>query len=81
VSRTDRPGGGGHRRAGPPGARPAGEPADPDSPLVMCAGDPAYEDFYLAFDDREQPDAYERTIVPVFPDRTPGSFTWFVRRR
>ena len=22
------------------------------------------------------PDAYERTIVPVFPDRAPGSFTW-----
>jgi amylosucrase len=41
------------------------------------AGDPAYDDFYLAFDDRDQPDAYERTIVPVFPDRAPGSFTWF----
>jgi amylosucrase len=41
------------------------------------AGDPAYADFYLAFPDREWPDAYERTIVPVFPDRAPGSFTWF----
>ncbi|MGX6605770.1 amylosucrase [Micromonosporaceae bacterium Da 78-11] len=41
------------------------------------AGDPAYQDFYLAFDDREMPDAYERTIVPVFPDRAPGSFTEF----
>ena len=41
------------------------------------AGDPAYRDFYLAYEDREQPDAYERTIVPVFPDRAPGSFTWF----
>ena len=40
------------------------------------AGDPAYENFYLAFDDREMPDAYERTIVPVFPDRAPGSFTF-----
>jgi len=40
------------------------------------AGDPAYRDFYLAFPDREMPDAYERTIVPVFPDRAPGSFTW-----
>ena len=37
------------------------------------AGDPAYADFYLAFPDRDQPDAYERTIVPVFPDRAPGS--------
>jgi amylosucrase len=23
------------------------------------------------------PDAYERTIAPVFPDRAPGSFTWY----
>jgi amylosucrase len=41
------------------------------------AGDPAYRDFYFAFPDREMPDAYERTIVPVFPDRAPGSFTQF----
>ena len=40
------------------------------------AGDPAYDNFYLAFDDREMPDAYERTVVPVFPDRAPGSFTF-----
>jgi amylosucrase len=39
------------------------------------AGDPAYANFYFAFGDREMPDAYERTIVPVFPDRAPGSFT------
>jgi amylosucrase len=41
------------------------------------AGDPAYEGFYTAFPDRAMPDAYERTIAPVFPDRAPGSFTWF----
>jgi amylosucrase len=41
------------------------------------AGDPRYADFYTAFPDREMPDAYERTIMPVFPDRAPGSFTWF----
>jgi amylosucrase len=40
-----------------------------------ASGDPAYEDFYFAFPDRELPDAYERTITPVFPDRAPGSFT------
>ena len=44
-------------------------------------GDPAYADFYLSFPDREIPDAYERTIVPVFPDRAPGSFTWNPRLR
>ncbi len=41
------------------------------------AGDPAYADFYTAYPDREVPDAYERTIMEVFPDRAPGSFTWF----
>jgi amylosucrase len=41
------------------------------------AGDPAYADFYTAFSDRTMPDAYERTMAPVFPDRAPGSFTWF----
>jgi amylosucrase len=39
------------------------------------AGDPSYDNFYFSFPDREMPDAYERTLVPVFPDRAPGSFT------
>jgi amylosucrase len=41
------------------------------------ADDPDYADFYTAFPDRTMPDAYERTIAQVFPDRAPGSFTWF----
>src|SRR4051812_4798885 len=41
------------------------------------AGDPAYAGFYTAFPDRGQPDAYDATIPEVFPDRAPGSFTWF----
>jgi amylosucrase len=41
------------------------------------AGDPQYADFYTAFPDRTLPDAYEATIAEVFPDRAPGSFTWF----
>lgn len=41
------------------------------------ASDPAYADFYTAFPDRTMPDAYERTIAEVFPDRSPGSFSWF----
>ncbi len=41
------------------------------------AGDLEYADFYTAFADRTMPDAYERTIAQVFPDRAPGSFTWF----
>lgn len=38
------------------------------------AGDPDFEDFYLIFDDRELPDAYERTTREIFPDDHPGSF-------
>ncbi len=41
------------------------------------ADDPRYRDFYTAFPDRDMPDAYEATIAEVFPDRAPGSFTWF----
>jgi amylosucrase len=32
-------------------------------------------DFYRSFDDREEPDAYERTLPDVFPDTAPGSFS------
>src|SRR4051794_9671958 len=37
------------------------------------ARDPA---FLLVFEDRSEPDAYERTLPDVFPDTAPGSFTW-----
>jgi len=43
---------------------------------AALAGDPAYADRYLSYPDREQPDAYERTLPEVFPDTSPGSFTW-----
>ena len=29
------------------------------------------------FDDRSLPDAYDRTLVEVFPDHAPGNFTWY----
>jgi len=38
------------------------------------AGDPEFEDFYLIFEDRTLPDAYERTTREIFPDDHPGSF-------
>ena len=41
---------------------------------AAVAGDPAYEDFYLIFPDREMPDAYERTTREIFPDDHAGSF-------
>jgi len=41
---------------------------------AAVAGDPAFADFYLIFDDREMPDAYERTTREIFPDDHAGSF-------
>ncbi|PWJ12523.1 alpha-amylase family protein [Jannaschia seohaensis] len=40
------------------------------------AGDPTYADYYLMFEDDTLPRAYEETLVEVFPDDAPGSFTW-----
>jgi amylosucrase len=40
------------------------------------AGEQRYRDYYLIFEDRVMPDAYERTLPDVFPDRAPGNFTW-----
>ena len=36
-----------------------------------------YQDYYLMFDDEELPRKYEQTLVEVFPDNAPGSFTWY----
>ncbi|WP_454117397.1 amylosucrase [Microbacterium lacticum] len=38
------------------------------------ARDPEFEDFYLIFDDRETPDAFEQTTREIFPDDHRGSF-------
>jgi amylosucrase len=39
-----------------------------------AAGDPAYSDYYWIFEDRQMPDAFERTVREVFPDDHPGAF-------
>jgi amylosucrase len=39
-------------------------------------GDRRFRDYFLVFDDRELPDAYERSLPEVFPDFAPGNFTW-----
>jgi amylosucrase len=41
-----------------------------------AAGEQRYREYYLIYDDRELPDAYERTLPEVFPDLAPGNFTW-----
>jgi len=40
------------------------------------AGDLELQSYYRMFPDREQPDAYEKTLIPIFPDEHPGSFTY-----
>lgn len=45
-------------------------------PWAQAALKDPNQDRYLAFSDRELPDAYERTLPEVFPDTAPGSFTW-----
>ncbi len=39
-------------------------------------GDPEYQEYYRMFPDRELPDAFERSTVPIFPDEHPGAFTY-----
>ncbi len=39
------------------------------------AGEQRYRDYFLVFEDRAVPDAYERTLPEVFPDFAPGSFS------
>jgi amylosucrase len=40
-------------------------------------GEAKFQDYYLMFDSPEVPDAYERTLVEVFPDNAPGNFTHY----
>lgn len=40
-------------------------------------GDPVFQDMFLMFDSPDLPRQYERTLVEVFPDTAPGSFTHY----
>ncbi|MCF8484374.1 MAG: alpha-amylase family protein [Rhodobacteraceae bacterium] len=40
-------------------------------------GDARYQDYYLMFDSPDQPDAYARSLVEVFPEHAPGNFTHY----
>ncbi|MDH5612609.1 MAG: alpha-amylase family glycosyl hydrolase [Gammaproteobacteria bacterium] len=41
-----------------------------------CAGDKTYQDYYYVFDNREIPDMFEQTMPEIFPETSPGNFTW-----
>ena len=43
--------------------------------LKALAGEPGYQEMYLIYPDRTEPDAFERTLPEVFPDLAPGNFT------
>jgi amylosucrase/maltose alpha-D-glucosyltransferase/alpha-amylase len=40
------------------------------------AGEEEFVEYYRMFDSRREPDEYERTLRPIFPDAHPGSFTY-----
>jgi amylosucrase len=39
-------------------------------------GDEEFRKYYRMFPDRTEPDQYEKTLRPIFPDAHPGSFTY-----
>ncbi len=45
--------------------------------VAAAKGDRKYQDYYLMFDDATQPQAYEQTLVEVFPNTAPGNFTHY----
>ncbi len=40
------------------------------------AGDPAYQDYYYTFETRNVPDMFEQNMPEIFPETSPGNFTW-----
>ena len=43
------------------------------------AGETEFQEYYRMFPDRELPDAYEASMIEVFPDERPGAFTYLTR--
>ncbi len=40
------------------------------------SGDSKYQDYYYIFKDRDVPDMFEETMPEIFPENSPGNFTW-----
>lgn len=40
------------------------------------AGEQQYQDYYYIFDNREVPDMFEINMPEIFPETSPGNFTW-----
>jgi amylosucrase len=39
-------------------------------------GDPVYQDYFYIYNDRYFPDQFDQTMPEIFPESSPGSFTW-----
>jgi len=39
-------------------------------------GDPVYQDYFYMYDDRLVPDQFDKTMPDIFPESSPGNFTW-----
>jgi amylosucrase len=39
-------------------------------------GEKDYQDYFYVFDDRSMPDMFEETMIEIFPQTSPGNFTW-----
>ena len=39
-------------------------------------GEKQYQDYYYLFDNREVPDMFEQNMPEIFPETSPGNFTW-----
>ncbi len=40
------------------------------------AGNAAYQDYYYTFETRNIPDMFEQSMPEIFPETSPGNFTW-----
>ncbi len=40
------------------------------------AGDTVFQDFFYMYDDRKIPDEFEKSMPEIFPESSPGNFTW-----
>jgi amylosucrase len=47
-----------------------------DWAIEAAKGNTRYQDFYYMFDGRDVPDAFEKHMPDIFPDSSPGSFTY-----
>ena len=44
--------------------------------LKAKAGEKKYQDYFYFFDDRDMPDKLEKTMPEIFPESSPGNFTY-----